>query len=403
MVALLLADPDRNHARIHSVMQPAVDRFGVLDESAQDEFRDVINRFTRVYAFLSQVVSFTDVKLERDYLFCRRLAQLIRRDSVAGVDLGDVVELTHLRLEKSWEGKASLDDAEGEVVTVFPDGGRRPLAEEMPLSEIIQRINERFGTNISDTDRLFVTQVADDVVADETVQIQALANSEDAFNVGLDQVWTGKLVDRLKSNEDFAYQLLDQHDLRAALLDAERPGIYARARVARQRTCPIGDLIMPDGETRFLEYKSTMRADVRNGEKAPFLEDAVVKTIAAFANSPHGGTLLVGVADDGSIHGLEQDYATFSKRGQRGDRDLWGQHLKNLLDRLGKSAAALVDWEFFTLDGKDVCRVSVDPSSHPVFDTKGGQQVFWWRGPVSTDRIDVEAERERIIARRWPS
>ena len=109
MVGLLLTDPEKNHQRIHTVMQPAVDRFNALDppgkgSARQDEFRDVLTRFTRIYSFLSQVVSFTDVKLERDYLFCRRLSQLVRQESVAGVDLGDSVELTHLRMEKSWEG-----------------------------------------------------------------------------------------------------------------------------------------------------------------------------------------------------------------------------------------------------------------------------------------------------------
>jgi predicted HTH transcriptional regulator len=145
-----------------------------------------------------------------------------------------------------------------------------------------------------------------------------------------------------------------------------------------------------------------MRWDVRKGEKAAYIEDSVVKTIAGFANSPYGGTLLVGVTDDGGIYGLEDDYATFSKRTERGDRDLWGQHLKNLLDRLGKSAAALVDWEFFTINGEDICRIDIDPSDHPVFETKSGQQVFWHRTPVSTDRIDDETERTRLIARTIP-
>ena len=130
-------------------------------------------------------------------------------------------------------------------------------------------------------------------------------------------------------------------------------------------------MIHPGGETRTLEYKSTMRWDVQGGVKAGFIEDSIVKTIAGFANSPYGGTLLVGVTDVGGIYGLEDDYATFSKRDERGDRDLWGQHLKNLLDRVGKSAASLVDWEFFNIDGKDICRVNIDPSDHPVFEVKG--------------------------------
>ena len=69
---------------------------------------------------------------------------------------------------------------------------------------------------------------------------------------------------------------------------------------------------------RLLEYKSTMRWHVNQGEKASYIEDAVVKTIAGFANSLYGGTLLVGVTDKGGIYGLEEDYATFSKRGRTG-------------------------------------------------------------------------------------
>ncbi len=402
MVQLLLADPEKNHQRIHTVMQPAVDRFFALDEDRQDEFRDVLTRFTRIYSFLSQVVSFTDEKLERDYLFARRLAQLVRRESVGGIDLGDAVELTHLRMEQSWAGDASLDVDGGEITTIYGGGGQSPKLDEIPLSEVIQRINERFGTNISDTDRLFVDQVADDIVDNEQVQVEALANDEQSFGVGFDKTWISALTKRLATNEEFAFELLDNAELRAALLDEYRPDIYKRARVARQRTCPIGDLIRPDGESRFLEYKSTLRWDIKQQTKSSGIEDSVVKTIAGFANSAYGGTLLVGVSDDGSIHGLEDDYATFSKRGERGDQDLWAQHLKNLIDRLGKSAAMLVDWEFFTIDGEDICRISIDPSDHPVYETKRGDQVFWCRTPVGTDRIDDPSELEKIIARRWP-
>ena len=79
------------------------------------------------------------------------------------------------------------------------------------------------------------------------------------------------------------------------------------------------------------------------------------------ANSPYGGTLLVGVSDDGAIHGLEDDYATFSIRVERGDHDLGGgQQLKNLLDRPGKYAATLVDWE---TSSTSTAEISPEPAS----------------------------------------
>ena len=401
VVGLLLTDPDKNHERINAGLQPAVSRFLALEATQQDAFRDVITRFVRVYSFLSQVVSFTDVKLERDYLFCRALARLIKREPGTGFDLGDAVELTHLAMEKTFEGDGSIDVDGGEVVTIYDGAGRRQDPDEIPLSQIIAMINDRFGLSITDNDRLLTDQVANDLVSDPRVQVEAGANDEASFGVGRDKTFTQALTGRLSDNEKFAFELLDNPELRETVVAQYWPDIYRRARVARQRTCPITELIDPDREDRFLEYKSTMRWDIRRAEKASYLEDAVVKTIAGFANSPYGGTLLVGVSDDGGIHGLEDDYATFTKRGERGDRDLWGQHLKNLLDRLGRYAATLVDWNFFYLDGHDVIRVDIDPSDHPVYDAKGGARVFWWRSPVSTDSVTNEQDLDRIVARRW--
>ncbi len=164
----------------------------------------------------------------------------------------------------------------------------------------------------------------------------------------------------------------------------------------------IGDLLGPDRESLYLEYKSTLRWDVNAQRKGGVTEDAAVKTIAGFANSRFGGTLLIGVADDGSVHGLEDDYDTFTERGERGDQDLWGQHLQNLIrSRLGDAALDLTDWEFHTVDGKQLARISIEPSGHPINERKGDQEVFWNRTPTSTLAITDPAERDKIIARRW--
>ena len=169
-------------------------------------------------------------------------------------------------------------------------------------------------------------------------------------------------------------------------------------------SCPIGELLGPDREDAHLEYKSTLRWDIRGkSAKTGIPEKAVVKTVAGFLNADYGGTLLIGVADDGTIHGLEADYATFSKRGQRGDHDLFGQHLQNhLVSRLGDAAATLVTWEFHTIEGNDICRLSAEPADFPVFEGTGDDdRTFWWRYPTGTKAITDELEQKRIIHRRF--
>ena len=103
-------DDERDHGQVYALLDPAVERFNALDEDEQDEFRDALDKFVRTYAFLSQIVSFGDTKLERDYLYCRALAALPARiDATDGSTSAREVELTHLRLEKTFEGSVSLD------------------------------------------------------------------------------------------------------------------------------------------------------------------------------------------------------------------------------------------------------------------------------------------------------
>ena len=81
-----------------------------------------------------------------------------------------------------------------------------------------------------------------------------------------------------------------------------------------------------------------------------------------------------------------------------------GRHLQSiLLARIGPAATTNVNWEFHTIDERDICRVHVEPSDFPVYDTKGEEAVFWCRYQTGTTAIRNELDRDRIIARRWGS
>jgi len=347
--ASILLLSEGTHAQIDAVMQPAVDRFNALTEDDQDTFRDALGRFVRVYSFLSLVVPFRNAKLERDYRFCRALAALVRdRTGTDRINLGAEVELTHLRHDLNFEGSIGLPSGEAEVATIYSGAGPLTDPEAEQLSEIIARFNERFGTDWTEQDELLFRAAATDLVSDMEIQNQATNNDEATFR---DHVFPARfqdaLLSRLDRNDKLVFSYLDNSDLQAALIDVFAPDVQRRAIVARQRTCPIGDLLGPDRESHYLEYKSTLRWDIQAQRKGGVTEDAAIKTIAGFANSGFGGTLLIGVADNGSVHGLEDDYATFSRRGERGDHDLWGQHLQNLIrSRLGDAALDLTEWEF---------------------------------------------------------
>jgi uncharacterized membrane protein YeaQ/YmgE (transglycosylase-associated protein family) len=170
-----------------------------------------------------------------------------------------------------------------------------------------------------------------------------------------------------------------------------------RARGAPGRTA--AELIVA-GEGERVELKSTARWNLRTGERDARLEDEIVVTVAAFMNAS-GGTLLIGVADDGAIVGLEHDYRVTARHNRDGF-ELWLREV--LVARIGRAPTADVGVAFEALDGRDVCRVDVAPSDRPVFvRATGGARTadFHLRVGNSTRKLLTDEVLE-YQARRWP-
>lgn len=140
------------------------------------------------------MVSFTDVKLERDFLFCRALSAFLKGEGSEVVH--PEVELTHLRMEQTFEGSVALTETLGEVTTIFGSEGRR-IPETEPLSQIIQRLNERFGTDFAPEDRVFYDTIAGKLTQRRDIRRAATANSAENFRLILDKEFERAVVDQL--------------------------------------------------------------------------------------------------------------------------------------------------------------------------------------------------------------
>jgi Putative DNA-binding domain len=141
------------------------------------------------------------------------------------------------------------------------------------------------------------------------------------------------------------------------------------------------------GESARVEFKSSARWDLRLLQVSKGLEHVVVKTIASFMNSD-GGTLLIGVADNGEILGLAPDFKTFGKRPNADGFENWLTGL--LLEAIGRDRTRLLRVSFQTIEGKTVCRVDVDRSLRPVYapDEKGAE-TFYVRAGNSTRELSI--------------
>lgn len=151
------------------------------------------------------------------------------------------------------------------------------------------------------------------------------------------------------------------------------------------------DDLIAEGESDELEFKSTLRWDLKECSVNKKLEDVIIKTVAAFANS-QGGTLLVGVADDGEILGLEADYHSLGGA----DRDKFELHLRNLLNQqFGPGfVTSKVAIKLHEVGEKEICQIEISPAAAPVIvkmkDKNGlSAEKFYARSGNSSQEIPV--------------
>lgn len=152
---------------------------------------------------------------------------------------------------------------------------------------------------------------------------------------------------------------------------------------------PIHEMIL-EGEGQLVEFKSTLRYDMRTGEVNKKLEHVVAKTVAAFMNSD-GGSLFIGVDDHGNAIGLELDCGTLSKK----DRDGFQLHTANIFDKyLGKDVMKLWKLNWPTYDDKQICHVEVTRANKPVYVISEGKEEFFVRKEGSSQPLSRAEEHE---------
>jgi len=138
------------------------------------------------------------------------------------------------------------------------------------------------------------------------------------------------------------------------------------------------------GESKTVEFKSTLRFDLKNGSVASFIEHAVVKTLAAFLNT-EGGTLLIGVDDGKNVLGLQSDFATFKGVDKI---DEFNKHFDNLFSKIGNRFHRYARNSFPVIDGKTICQVTIKcRAESPVYlkDEKGVERFYIRRNASTVD------------------
>jgi type I restriction enzyme R subunit len=206
-----------DHAELERHLQPGVDRFNLLDEAEQLAFRDKLGGYVRMYGFLSQIIPYDDRELETLYGYGRFLLPHLQLDRGATIELGDEVDLQYYRLSREFSGAIQLGEGEAQHIRSPTEVGTgRAEDEQAPLSTIIQLLNERFGTQFTEEDRLFFQQIKERACRNTQVVQTALANPLDKFELGIRKLIEDLMIERMGENDKIVTRYMADRDFQSS-------------------------------------------------------------------------------------------------------------------------------------------------------------------------------------------
>ncbi len=384
-------DPKATQDRLYAVLAPLVQRCQELAPDELHDFRGQLTDYVRLYAFVSQVLTFADTDLEKLYVFARHLRRLLPADrEELPREVQQNIDMESYRIQQTGSGKIALERRPGVLEPVSSKQGPGTTWEELEtLSRIIAELNERFGLNLGPEHRVTLGQMMEKLDDDAGLDAAARVNTRENVRLTFDQKVENVIQEIVDSNFELYKRITDDRAfgevVKNFLFDQ-----YLRAHRNAE------DLIKA-GESKTLEFKSTLRWSLKEGRQDDKdVTHAVLKTIAAFLNT-EGGDLLIGVADDGSIVGVEVD--------QLDNDDKFMRHLAQVVrNGLGDRAGTCIDPKTQIVGGKTVCVVSCQRSPEPVFLKWKGTEAtaegdFFVRSGPGTVKLPPESAQQYIRTR----
>ncbi len=233
----------QDHKAMNAALDPAVSRFATLQGGDEDEaelLRGKIQAFRGLYGFLSQIIPYQDSDLERLYVFLRHLsAKLPQRRRGPAYRFDDEVQLEYYRLQKIAEGSIPLREGEARPLDGPSEVGSGSVREQnVPLSQLIDIVNGRFGTDFNQADQLFFDQIVEAAIGDEGLRHAAEVNPQAKFALVFDNLLRRLFVERMDQNEDIFVRYMNDEQFRETVSEWMASEAYRRLRteLAEQAT-----------------------------------------------------------------------------------------------------------------------------------------------------------------------
>lgn len=215
-------------SKLSPYLDPAVDRFNALKtDDEKIEFKSGLQKFVRLYSFICHIIRLDDANLHKFCAFARCLYRKLPEQGKGRIpNLDNDVSLQYYRLQKIFEGKIELEKTDGELKGERSGLGTPAEEEKATLTEIIQKLNERLGTNFTEIDKV-IEQFVEDMASNPEMRLRA-HNPMDMFQVAYQNNIMDVVINRLQQNQDFCTRYIENGDFRLEIDKILLPLVHER-------------------------------------------------------------------------------------------------------------------------------------------------------------------------------
>ena len=213
--------------KLAASLQPALDRFAAKEAKDQDDIKTGLARFVRLYAFITQVCRMFDIEMQKFSVYAKFLLKLMPKGKIDKIVVDEKILLDKYKLEKDFEGSIQLSESP-EIYGAKGNIGGKDKKKE-PLSVIIEKIIERFGTSFSEMDKV-LAQLTQDFMLDERLVDLAKNNPQSTFERIFEQQFKDIAATRYEQNEEFFVRMFKDEEFMSEVMKLLLPEVYRKLR-----------------------------------------------------------------------------------------------------------------------------------------------------------------------------
>ncbi len=212
--ARLYYDDKASQDKLYAALDSIVERYKEITEEEKADFRSQLTDYLRLYAFLSQIISFIDTDMEKLYVFGRLLLRRLPLSKERlPVEIQQNIDIESYRVKKTSSGKITLPRGQQELEPIRPQVSYNLATEELEaLSQIIQELNQHFGTDFGEEDKLCIRELEERLVGNTSLEKSVLVNPPEHARLTFDHVIDDLLQDMIEGHFKFYKQVNDDEE-----------------------------------------------------------------------------------------------------------------------------------------------------------------------------------------------